>query len=121
MSLLQVFDPPMCCSTGVCGVDVDTRLTQLVADLNFLKEQGVTVKRFNLRDDVKAFTEHPQVIAEMGAENEFLPIFMVDGNIVSNEVYPSRDQLAKWVGVKSAATPSSKSGGSCCSPNSGCC
>jgi len=105
----------MCCSTGVCGVDLDTRLTQLVADLNFLKEQGVTVQRFNLRDDVKTFSEHPEVISEMGAENEFLPIFMVDGKIVSKEVYPSRDQLTKWVGV------AFKSGGSCCSPSSGCC
>jgi len=121
MATLKVFDPPMCCSTGVCGVDVDTRLTQLVADLNYLKEQGVKVERFNLRDNAQAFTNHPEVIAEMGQENEFLPIFMVDGKVVSREVYPSRDQLAKWVGVASVATPASQSGGSCCSPGSGCC
>ena len=121
MATLKVFDPPMCCSTGVCGVDVDTRLTQLVADLNYLKEQGVKVERFNLRDDVQVFTNHPDFIAEMGAENEFLPIFVVDGKIVSREVYPSRDQLSKWVGVASVAAPAAKSGGSCCSPSSGCC
>ena len=121
MATLKVFDPPMCCSTGVCGVDVDTRLTQLVADLNYLKEQGVTVQRFNLRDDVTAFTQHPEVIAEMGAENERLPIFMVDGKIVSKQLYPSRDQLAGWVGVAAAGVAPRKSGGSCCSPNSGCC
>ncbi|MBS2039694.1 arsenite efflux transporter metallochaperone ArsD [bacterium] len=121
MAILKVFDPPMCCSTGVCGVDVDPRLTQLVADLNFLKEQGVTVERFNLRDDVKTFTQHPEVIAEMGAENEFLPIFMVDGKIVSKQVYPGRQQLSGWVGVASEPVAPAKSGGSCCSPNSGCC
>lgn len=120
MATLKVFDPPMCCSTGVCGVDVDTRLTQLVADLNYLKEQGVKVERFNLRDDVKVFTQHPDVIAAMGAENEFLPLFMVDGKIVSKQVYPSREQLADWVGVARAAVDSGKSGG-CCSPGSGCC
>lgn len=121
MSILQVFDPPMCCSTGVCGVDVDTRLTQLVADLNFLKEQGVSVKRFNLRDDVQVFTEHADVLAEMGAANEFLPIFKVDGKIVSREVYPSRAQLCGWVGVACEAISAPKSGGSCCSLGSGCC
>ncbi|MFN8608024.1 MAG: arsenite efflux transporter metallochaperone ArsD [Vulcanimicrobiota bacterium] len=113
MPTLQVFDPPMCCSTGVCGVNVDPQLTQLVADLNFLKQNGVAVERFNLKDNVKAFTDHPQVIAEMGAENEFLPIFMLDGKIICKGAYPSRQQLAKWAGV-AADDGGCCSGGKCC-------
>jgi hypothetical protein len=33
MQILQVFDPAMCCSTGVCGLEVDTKLAQFAADL----------------------------------------------------------------------------------------
>ena len=45
---LQVFDPAMCCSTGVCGPEVDTKLVQFAADLDWLKSQGVIVQRHNL-------------------------------------------------------------------------
>ena len=48
MTRLQVFDGPMCCSTGVCGPTVDPRLAQVAADLEWLKTQGVQVERFNL-------------------------------------------------------------------------
>jgi hypothetical protein len=101
----------------VCGVNVDPRLTQLVSDLSFLKEQGIAVERYNLKDHVKTFTEHPQVLSEMGPENEFLPIFMWDGKIICKGAYPSRDQLSKWVSVAPAAA---SDGGSCCS-GSKCC
>lgn len=111
MATLQVFDPPMCCSTGVCGVNVDPQLTQLVADLNFLKQNGITVERFNLKDHLQAFTAHPQVMAEMGEASEFLPIFMWDGKVVCKGAYPSRQQLSKWVGLASGECCS---GGNCC-------
>ena len=67
MPVLEIYDPPMCCATGVCGVEVDPRLTQLVSDLNFLKGAGIEVRRFNLKDHVQAFAQNPKVIAEMGA------------------------------------------------------
>ena len=31
MTHLQVFDPPMCCSTGVCGPQVDPELPRFAA------------------------------------------------------------------------------------------
>ncbi len=49
MTLLEVFDPPLCCSTGVCGPDPDARLSQFAADFNWLKSQGVDVRRHNLK------------------------------------------------------------------------
>ena len=118
MATLQVYDPPMCCSTGVCGVNVDPQLSQLVADLNYLKQQGIAVERYNLKEHVQAFTQNPQVLAEMGAESEFLPIFVWDGNIVCKGAYPTRQQLVRWVHLKETApTPGDGdccSGGKCC-------
>lgn len=112
---LTIFDPPMCCSTGVCGVNVDTRLSQLAADVAYLKTLGVTVERHNLGNDPAAFARHPEILAEMGAENEHLPIFTVAGKMVSRGSYPERSQLCRWVGV--SAVPSDSSDGcgpSCC-------
>ena len=48
MSKLQVFDPAMCCSTGVCGPSVDPALAHFASDLEALKSAGVVVERFNL-------------------------------------------------------------------------
>jgi len=42
---IQVFDPPLCCSTGVCGTDVDPELVRFAADLDWLAKQGVEVER----------------------------------------------------------------------------
>ena len=45
MTKLAVYDPPMCCSTGVCGPAVDPVLPRVTADLDWLKRQGVEVER----------------------------------------------------------------------------
>jgi len=52
---LQVFDPPMCCSTGVCGPSVDPKLVRFTADLDWLRRQGVEVERYNLSQQPAAF------------------------------------------------------------------
>lgn len=48
MKKLEVFDPAMCCSTGVCGVEVDPVLAQFAADLKWVAEHGIAVERHNL-------------------------------------------------------------------------
>jgi len=39
---IEVYDPPMCCSTGVCGPAIDPVLPRFAADLEWLKGRGVT-------------------------------------------------------------------------------
>ena len=48
MKMLTVFDPAMCCSTGVCGSDVDQVLVNFSADVQWLKGRGVQIERYNL-------------------------------------------------------------------------
>ena len=120
MKKLEVFDPAMCCSTGVCGVDVDPVLAQFAADLKWVEAQGVTVARHNLGQAPQAFAANPAVIKEMDAGMDRLPIIAIDGLIVSTGMYPSRQQLAQKLGV--VAIAESRPGAtSCCSPGSGCC
>ena len=123
MKKLEVFDPAMCCSTGVCGVDVDPALVKFAADLQWVAEQGIEVKRYNLGQEPQAFAANSAVLKEMGAGIDRLPIICVDGTIVATGAYLSRSQLAQKLGVKlaSADKPRIKIGGSCCNPKSGCC
>lgn len=119
MKTLEVFDPAMCCSTGVCGVDVDPVLAQFAADLKWAGEHGITVERHNLGQEPQAFAANPAVVKEMEAGMDRLPILAVDGHIVSTGMYPSRQQLAQKLGIAVTAEdePAAKS---CCSPKSGC-
>lgn len=120
MTTLQVYDPPMCCSTGICGPAVDPKLAQFSADLDWLKSQGVQVQRFNLGHEPGAFTAVEEVKAALQADNTAcLPLIRRDNQLVSKGVYPSREQLASWCGVKAAASLPVVSG--CCTPGSGCC
>lgn len=123
MKKLEVFDPAMCCSTGVCGVDVDPVLVQFAADLQWVAEQGVDVKRYNLGQEPQAFAASPAVIKEMEAGMERLPIIVVDGQIVATGAHLSRLQLAQKLGLKLASQdkPHIKIGSGCCNPKSGCC
>lgn len=98
-SNLKVYDPAMCCSTGVCGPSVDTNLVKLASDLRFLKAQGIDVERFNLGHQADAFANSPLVLEAMGAEAENLPLFIVDGEIKAKATYPCRSELASWFGL----------------------
>ena len=48
MKTLAIYDPPMCCSTGLCGNDIDPALVSFAALLTQLSQKGVKVERFNL-------------------------------------------------------------------------
>lgn len=122
MSNLEVFDPAMCCTTGVCGVEVDPLLVQFAADLKWVEAQGIKVARHNLGQEPQAFAANPAIVREMEAGMDRLPLIMIDGHIVSTGMYPSRQQLAQKLGVPlvDPKDPSIKAG-SCCSPKSSCC
>lgn len=93
-SKLEVFDPPMCCSSGVCGASVDPVLAGFAGDLQWLKKQGIAVRRFNLSSDPAEFVLRDVVRDALNSEgNECLPLILADGKIVSRGVYPSRDDL----------------------------
>lgn len=101
MPKLQVFDPAMCCPTGVCGPSVDPALPRFAADLEWLRSKGVDVERHNLAQEVAVFTSNPVVKTTLNSRGtNCLPLVLVDGKIVSEGIYPTREQLAKFTAVK---------------------
>jgi len=55
---IEVYDPPMCCSSGVCGPRVDPVLPRFAGDLKWLQEQGIEVARHNLAQQPLAFANN---------------------------------------------------------------
>lgn len=102
-TILEVFDPAMCCSTGVCGPSVDPRLARFAADLDWLKSQGVEIRRYNLSQEPGAFAEREPVRAALDRDGEAaLPLIFVNGKEVSRAAYPAREVLAQLAGVSDA-------------------
>ncbi len=100
MSKLQVYDPAMCCSTGVCGPNVDPVLPRVSADLEWLRRKGVEVERYNLAQDLAAFAANPTVKRALNSQGtKCLPMVLVDGLVVAQGEYPTREQLANFTGV----------------------
>ena len=100
MSTVQVFDPPMCCATGVCGPTVDPNVVQFAADLDWLATRGVTVRRFNLAQEPTNFAENAAVKALLARSNGAeLPAIVVNGAVVASGRYPTRDELAAFAGL----------------------
>lgn len=99
MPAIRVFEPALCCNTGVCGPDVDQSLVDFTADLNHLKAQGVDIERHNLANDPSAFATDDTVRSFLQvAGSEGLPLTLVDGVTVATGTYPTRDQLVKFAG-----------------------
>jgi hypothetical protein len=116
---LQVFDPAMCCSTGVCGPSVDPALAQFASDLDALQTAGVVVERFNLGQEPAAFVGNSVVAAAIRGRSDALPLLLLDDTIVSEGTYPSRDELYRLVGVSPAAGPRLALANAGCSPAAG--
>ena len=99
--LIQVYDPPMCCTSGVCGPAVDSRLTQFAAGLRWLETQECQVERFNLAQQPQEFVSNATVKEHMTSRgNECLPLILVDGTVASEGQYPNREELAQLAGVQ---------------------
>ncbi len=121
MAQIQVFDPAMCCSTGVCGPAVDPALVRFAADLEWLKASGVEVQRFNLSQEPGAFVANPTVAEALRTGSAALPLVLVGGKIVAQGAYPEREALAALAGLTApkrlhAETEAAKP---CCGPARG--
>ena len=123
MASLHVFDRPLCCSTGICGPEVDPALVAFAADLQWLARKGVTVERINPAWQPTEFAANATVREELQAHGQgCLPLVLVDGVVVSRGQVPNRAQLAGWVGVPvdvAAELPVMQSG--CCEGSDGSC
>jgi arsenite-transporting ATPase len=129
MRTIQVYEPALCCNTGVCGQDVDQALVTFTADLEHLKGQGADIARHNLANDPSSFAANDTVRAYLQvAGSEGLPLTLVDGVTVMAGSYPTRAQLLAYaqladvVAVPAGVTRlalTEKPGGACGA--TGCC
>jgi arsenite-transporting ATPase len=130
MPTIRIYEPALCCDTGVCGADVDQSLVTVTADVRSLQELGADITRHNLANDPTAFVEDETARAFMQTVgSKGLPLTVVDGVTVATGAYPSKSTLLDLAGLgASAPAPAprlelgltEKTAGGCCG-GSGCC
>lgn len=123
---VQVFDPAICCPTGICGPGVDPALLQITRDLRWLAAQGVTVHRVGLAQEPQAFVANARVAGLMQAFGDgALPAVLVNGTVLAHGRYPTRQELLDALSPTPTPTPRipavNDTFGGCSTPGSGCC
>lgn len=100
MSKMVIFEPAMCCSTGVCGPSVDPELLRVSAVIENLKKASVEVARYNLSSEPQVFMRSETVSNALNERGVgALPITMVDGKVVKSGSYPTNEEFARLLGV----------------------
>ncbi len=100
MKKMIIFDPAMCCSTGVCGPSVNPELLRVATVINNLKNKGVLVERHNLTNNPQIFVDNITINKMLNEEGiDILPVTIVDGIVVKTKSYPSNKEFCELLGV----------------------
>lgn len=98
---IEIYDPAMCCSSGLCGPSIDPVLVKMNDAALALKKQGVAVERFNVAQQPRAFMENKRV-ADLLHKNgkKSLPVTIVNGEVFKEGEYPSYEELCNALGIE---------------------
>ena len=100
MKKMIIFEPAMCCSTGVCGPGVDRNLLRVSTVINILKDKNIVVTRYNLSSDPQAFVDNKVINEMLNCDGvDFLPATIVDGKVVKTKEYPTNDEFCKLLEI----------------------
>jgi hypothetical protein len=86
---VQIFDPPLCCPTGLCGPTLDQTLLDVDEMVLDLQAEGHRVERYQMTSHPQAFLGNPEVMALVRERQlEALPITVVRSRVIKAGAYP---------------------------------
>ena len=97
-AVVELFDPPMCCPTGLCGPTLDQTLLDVNEMIIALQAEGVTVARYQMRGQPQAFLSNPAVMHFVREQQmAALPITAVRGQVVKVGAYPTLAEVRSFL------------------------
>lgn len=100
MKKMIIFDPAMCCSTGVCGPAVNPDLLRVSTALNRLKDKDIIVERYNLTSNPQAFMDNTTVNQLLNSDGvDILPVTILDGEVVKTKSYLTNEEFCKMLDI----------------------
>jgi len=98
---IEIFDPPMCCPTGICGPTVDQALINLNEMIASLQKEGIQIDRYQMTSNPHAFLSNPEVM-KLVQEKQMaaLPITVISNKVIKSGAYPTLEEINEVLGVK---------------------
>src|SRR5512143_3377816 len=97
-AVVEFFDPPMCCPTGLCGPTLDQTLLDVNEMILALQAEGVTVERYQMTGQPQAFLSNPNVMRLVREQQmAALPITVVRGQVVKVGTYPTLAEIKTYL------------------------
>ena len=106
---LEIFEPSLCCASGVCGPEPDKALIDLQNTIQILSKAGIELNRYAINQVPLAFTRNSVVkefITTVGPAK--LPLTLLDGQIIKAGEYPSLDELTALIPELKSIKPEGK-------------
>ena len=129
-STLEIFEPAMCCETGLCGTAINPELLRVSSAVRELRDAGFSVERFNLSSSPMKFVTNTAVAAYLQMKGpDSLPLVLMDNAVVMAGRYPTNAEFCDFLHADPAIlngtsnsneTDSGESGGCCCSGGNCC-
>ncbi len=95
---LEIFEPSMCCDSGVCGPEPDKALIELQNSIQLLKKVGVETKRYAINQAPLVFVQNAVVRDFIKANGPGkLPLTLLDNKIIKSGAYPTIVELKELV------------------------
>jgi hypothetical protein len=93
-SAVELFDPPMCCPSGLCGPALDQTLLDVNEMILSLQDEGVLVERYQMTSHPQKFMANSEVM-QLVRERQMdaLPITAVHGQVTKTGTYPTLDEV----------------------------
>ncbi|PKO12797.1 MAG: arsenical resistance operon transcriptional repressor ArsD [Chloroflexi bacterium HGW-Chloroflexi-10] len=91
---VEIFDPPMCCPTGMCGPTIDQTLLDVSEMIAGLQADGYIIERYQMSSHPSSFTANAEVM-KLIREKQMaaLPIVVIHGQIIAEGRYPSMAEI----------------------------
>lgn len=122
MKKIEIFDPAMCCTTGVCGPSIDPELMRMATVINALQENGIIIKRHGLSNEPQDFISNKvinDILRKEGAD--ILPVTLVDGEVAKTKEYPTNEELSNWLNIRIIMGKQNEENDQGCCGTGGCC
>lgn len=122
MKKMIIFEPAMCCSTGVCGPSVDETLLRITTVVNNLQNKGILIERYNLSSNPQIFIDNKiinEILEKDGVES--LPVTLLDGEVLKKKEYPTNTEICKYLEITEDLLNIEKEPKVCCDNTSNCC
>lgn len=124
MKKMEIFEPALCCSTGVCGPCPDKELMRVASIVDKLNKNGANINRYNLNNAPNEFVDNKTVndiLNEKG--DDVLPIVLLDDEVLMEGRYPTNEEFYEIVLLDGDLEDKEASSdtGCGCSSESGCC